>query len=318
MSLKIIGTGKAVPEKTVTNCDLSTFLDTDDTWITTRTGIKARHVCTTETMTDLSARAAAKALEKAGLTAADIDLIICSTISGDYITPSEACAIQAKIGARCPAFDINAACSGFLYALDLAALYLDAGRAQNVLIVCAEVMSKHVDWTDRRTCVLFGDGAGACVVTKGIALQYLQLYAAGDVETIYLHTSMGNSPFAQRLPADLFLHMEGGEVYKFAVTMVEQQAREAAQALGLSPDNFDYFLLHQANQRIIDTARAKLKQPPEKFPGNIQHYGNMSSASIPVLLDELLEQGAIKPGDRLFLSAFGAGMTAGCCVLEWE
>lgn len=318
MSLKIIGTGKGIPQKCISNDEMSEFVDTNDEWISTRTGIKTRHVCTSETMADLSETAANAALKKAGISANEIDLIICSTISGDHITPSLSCAIQQRIGAQCPAFDINAACSGFIYALDIAALYLRTGRAKNILIVCVEMMSKHVDWSDRRTCVLFGDGAGACVVTGGTALKHINLTAIGDVNTIYLNSGTGNSPFIADKDRDMFLHMEGGDVYKFAINMVEKEAKYAFASLNLTSEDVDYFILHQANKRIIDAARIKLGQAPEKFPVNIDRYGNMSSATIPVLLDEMLEDGRLQPGNTLFLSAFGAGMTAGSCVLVWE
>ena len=317
MSFKIAGTGRGIPKKVVTNDDLSRFLDTDDEWITTRTGIKTRHVCTDESLTDLSQMAAQRAIGNAGLESKDIDLIICSTINGDYVTPSLACVVQERIGASCPAFDVNAACSGFIYALDIAALYLDQNKAKNVLIVCAEMMSRHIDWTDRRVCVLFGDGAGACVLSKGTALKYIKLVAEGDNKPIYLESGTGNSPFVENKNSG-FMQMMGNDVYKFAVGMVEREVTAALSALEMSPDDIDYFVLHQANKRIIDTARAKLKQPAKKFPINIQNYGNISSATIPILLDEMTEQGRIKAGDTLFLNAFGAGMTAGSCVLVWE
>jgi 3-oxoacyl-(acyl-carrier-protein) synthase III len=317
MSFKITGTGKGIPKKVVSNDDLSAFLDTDDEWITTRTGIKTRRVCTDESLAELSQTAAQSAMKKAGLKPGDIDLIICSTINGDYVTPSLACVVQRRIGALCPAFDVNAACSGFIYALDIAALYLEQNKAQNILIVCAEMMSRHVDWTDRRTCVLFGDGAGACVVSKGTALKYIKLVAEGDDKPIYLESGSGNSPFSEKKKQG-FMHMLGNDVYKFAVGMVEREVKAALAALDMTPGDIDYFVLHQANKRIIDTARTKLKQPAEKFPLNIQDYGNISSATIPILLDEMTEQGRIKTGDTLFLNAFGAGMTAGSCVLVWE
>lgn len=318
MSLKIIGTGKGIPKKSVSNTDLSAFVETNDEWITLRTGIKNRYVCTDESLTDLCQTASLSAMKRAGIGAADIDLILCSTLGGDYVTPSLACALSERLKAGCPAFDINAACSGFIYALDIAALYLNSNKATNILIVCAEMMSKHVDWTDRSTCVLFGDGAGACVVTKGTALQYINLTASGDTKTLCLPSSTGNSPFITNKRENCFLHMEGQDVFKFAVGMIEKETKLALKAMNLSPEDVDYYILHQANRRIVDSARTRLKQPEEKFPVNIDRYGNISSASIPILLDEMLEDGKIKPGDTLYMSVFGAGMTTGSCVMIWE
>jgi 3-oxoacyl-[acyl-carrier-protein] synthase-3 len=321
MSLKIIGTGRALPETEITNDELSKFLDTSDEWITSRTGIKSRRVCAEETLTDLCERAARKAVGASGLGLSDIDMIICSTIGGDFITPSLACAVAEKLQISLPAFDINAACSGFIYALDMAAAYLSSGRAKNILIICAEMMSRHVDWSDRRTCVLFGDGAGACVVTGGGALRHIILTATGDTKILYRKSAPGNSPFALGGGDDAddgFLHMSGQEVFKFAVNIFETQAKAALGALNMSADDIDYYILHQANKRISDFARTKMRQPEEKFPSNISRHGNMSSVSIPVLLDELLESGKIKRGSRLLMSAFGAGLTAGTCVMVWE
>ena len=318
MSLKIIGLGKGIPKKRVSNDELTDFLDTSDEWIVSRTGIKNRYVCTDETLTDLSVAAATQAIEKAALTVDDIDLIICSTIGGDFRTPSLACCISERIGTKCPAFDINAACTGFIYALEVANSFLSTGKAKNILIVCAEMMSKHADWTDRNTCVLFGDGAAACVVTSGNALRYINLLAPANTSILTLPVGTGNSPFMSNKKEDGFLYMQGQEVFKFAVNMVESETNQALNTLNLSPEDVDYFILHQANKRIIDSARAKLRQPEEKFPVNIDRYGNLSCVSIPLLLSEMLEDGKINPGDTLFMSAFGAGLTAGSCVMIWE
>ena len=318
MSIKIIGTGRALPERQVSNEDLSKFLDTNDQWITERTGIKNRFICTNESLTDLSAVAAFKALNKAGLDPSDIGLIICSTISGDYTTPSLACCLSGRLSAVCPAFDINAACTGFVYSLDIAASYLETDRAENILIVSAEMMSKHLNWEDRKTCVLFGDGAGACVVSKGSALKYIKLGAKGDIRPLNMKTGTGNNPFTHKNEPPQPLSMEGPEVFKFAVLSIEKEAASALGALKLDAGDIDHYIIHQANKRIIESARVRLKQPQSKFPVNIYRYGNISSASIPVLLDEMLEENRISQGDMLFMSAFGAGMTAGACVLKWE
>jgi 3-oxoacyl-[acyl-carrier-protein] synthase-3 len=316
MRLKIIGTGKGIPNKCVSNDEIAGFLDTSDEWIVSRTGIKSRHICTDETLTDLSAVAAQQAIEKARLTVNDIDLIICSTIGGDYVTPSLSCCVSERIGAKCSAFDMNAACTGFIYALEMASLYLS--KYKNILIISAEMMSKHADWNDRSTCVLFGDGAAACVVTDGNALKYISLSASPNKSILHLVSGTGNNPFITNKASSGFLYMHGQEVFKFAVNVIETELKQALRTLALLPEQIDWFILHQANKRIIDSARMKLKQPKEKFPVNIDKYGNLSSASIPLLLFEMLEDNAIKPGDTLFMSAFGAGLTAGSCVMVWE
>lgn len=317
MSLRIAGTGRALPEKAVSNADLSTYLDTNDEWITTKSGIKSRMVCTHESLTDLAEAAGLSALGEAGVETSDIDLIICATINGDLSTPSLACTVAERLGIKRPAFDVNAACTGFIYALDVAEAYINTGKANNILLVCAEMMSKHVDWTDRSTCVLFGDGAGACVLTKGNALKYIRLSADGNSELLYRKTGRGNNPFVSD-DKNGFLRMRGQDVFKFAVHTAEKEAKLAMSELNRTPEDIDYFILHQANLRIIESARARLKQPQSKFPVNISKYGNMSSASIPILLDEMLEKGEIKTGDSLLLVSFGAGMTAGVCILDWE
>lgn len=303
---------------TLSNEELSKMVDTSDEWIRSRTGISSRHICTDETLTDLGVTAAKSAMAKGDMKPEDIDLILCSTISGDYTTPSLACAVGFHLGIQCPAMDINAACAGFTYALDVADAYITTGRARNVLIVSGEMMTKHMDWKDRNTCVLFGDGAGACIVTKGNALRYIKILAEPNLSHLYLEGKTGNSPFYHKQVKESYLYMDGQEVFKFAVTMIEREVKNAVVALGITKDDIDYYLLHQANKRILTTAQDRLKEPESKFPSNIHHTGNMSSATIPVLLDELLEAGKIKKGDTLFMSAFGAGMTAGSCVMVWE
>ena len=318
MSLKIIGSGKGIPERYVANGELSNFLDTGDDWIVSRTGIHGRYLCTGETLTDLSSAAAIQALDNANMNSGGIDLIICSTIGGDFRTPSLACCVSERIGAKCPAFDLNAACTGFIYALDVASCFLSAGKAKNILIVCAEMMSKHIDWNDRNTCVLFGDGAAACVVTNGGALRYIDISASADTSIMYLPSITGNSPFYSREKDSGYLRMQGQEVFKFAVGTVDAELKRALHALDMSLGQIDWFILHQANKRIIDSVRTKLGQPEEKFPINIQRYGNLSSVSIPLLLHEMIGDGRVKAGDTLFMTAFGAGMAVGSCVMIWE
>ena len=318
MSLKIIGMGKSIPEKCVTNDDLAKLVETDDEWIVTRTGIKTRYVCTYETLTDLSVAASVQALSKAGLTASDIDLIICATLGGDFRTPSHSCSVAEKIGTNCPAFDINAACTGFVYALDVASCYLETGKVKNILILCAEMMSTQMDWNDRKTCIIFGDGAAAAVVTAGNALKFISLSATADTDILNLPADTGNSPYINHKKGRDYLHMQGQEVFKFAVNVVGPDMEQALEALDMTPGQIDWYLIHQANKRIVDSIRRRLKQPEEKFPINIGKYGNLSSVSIPLLLIEMLEDGTLKRGDTIFMSAFGAGLTSGSCIMVWE
>lgn len=317
MGIEIIGTGSALPERIVTNDELSGFLDTSDEWIRTRTGISKRHVVTHETLGDIGAAACYKALENAGVSAKDIDLIICTTISADYITPSMACIIQKKIGASCPAFDLNAACAGFVYGLDVAHSYLDSGKANTVLIVSAEAMSRIVDWRDRSTCVLFGDGAGAVVVRKSEIPFFSRITAEGNIDPLYAHNVPGNSPYSESKAADSFLHMDGHEIYKFAVNSICNDLMSVFKISGIEAEKIDYVLLHQANLRIIEAAQKKFGIPMEKFAVNISNCGNLSSASIPVLLDELNRSGKLNKGSLLAMCGFGAGFATGACVLRW-
>lgn len=319
--MKILGTGKNLPQTSVTNAELAVFLETSDEWIASKTGIYSRTICKDESITDLAEAAARNALENAGLSISEIDVLICATITGDYTTPSIACCVLERFendGAKCAAFDINAACSGFVYALDVADSFLKAGKARNILIVCAEMMSRMVDWRDRTSCILFGDGAGACVVTAGDALKYIRVFSDAQIKPLFAEAGRGNNPFLTGTSNAGFLQMQGQHVYKFAVKTIEEEINLALSALQLTPQDIDFFILHQANARIIEGARSRLKLPPEKFPMNIQKYGNMSAASIPVLLAEMAEDGRIKKGDTLMLLGFGAGMTAGTAVIEWK
>ena len=318
MSFTILGTGSSAPQLTVDNNKLSEFVETNDAWIAQRTGIRSRRILQKETLTNLASESAKKALEDAQTNPQELDLILCSTLQGDYLTPSLACLVQEQIKASCMAVDINAACSGFIYALDMAQAYFQAGKAQKILIVCAEAMSRIVDWRDRATCVLFGDGAGAVVLGKGDDLMALRTTAQGSLESLHAPVFMGNSPFAQASEEKAYLYMNGQEVYKFAVSSVEADVDFALKQANLSPDDIDCYLLHQANSRIIEAARKRLGQPSEKFPTNIDRYGNTSSASIPILMDELSRSGHLKKGDKLLLNAFGAGMTTGVCILKWN
>ncbi|MCL2883142.1 MAG: ketoacyl-ACP synthase III [Coriobacteriia bacterium] len=317
MSLRIVSLGKGIPAHRVSNDDLAAFIDTSDEWIRTRTGIESRYVCRDESLTDLATAAATEAIERAGLAPSDIDLVIGSTFEGDYLTPSLSCCVAERLGTQCPAFDLNAACTGFIFALEVAAGFVERQKAKRVLIVCAEMMSKHIDWHDRSTCVLFGDGSAAVIVEPGEALKYISISTSPNSEMLSLPVGTGNSPFVHHGKTKGFLAMEGQKVFKFAVNVGAVELSKAMSALGMTPEEIDYFVLHQANKRIIDSIRAKVGQPEEKFPMNIQRYGNISSVAIPLLLLEMWESDKLKSGDVLFLSAFGAGMTAGSCVIVW-
>ena len=319
MSFQILGTGSAHPVCSQTNDDLSVFLDTSDEWISTRTGIKSRYVCTTETISDLAVQAGRAALQNAGITPEELDLILCSTIRGDYITPALACIVQKSLGATCPAFDINAACSGFVYALDVADGYFVRKRVKKVLVVAAEEMSKLLDWKDRRTCVLFGDAAGAAVLGEGEGLRSIRITTTGNSDALRIPHVRGSSPFdkTQAESAESFLYMDGQEVYKFAVAAMCNDVRIVLEEAGFTEEDVDYVLPHQANLRIIETAKKKLNIPAEKFHVNISRYGNTSSAGVAILMDEMHRAGKFHPGDVLVLSTFGGGLTTGACTLVW-
>jgi 3-oxoacyl-[acyl-carrier-protein] synthase-3 len=317
MSLSILGTGSAVPGAVVTNQDISEFLDTSDEWITARTGIKQRRVCATERHIDLAAEAANKALLDANFPGARLDLIICTTVRGDFLTPPSSCMIQKAVGASCPAFDLSAACTGFIYALDAANAYISCGLAKYILIVSAEEMSQLIDWTDRATCVLFGDAAGAVVVGPGNDLLAIHTSAKGDDEALTIPRGAGNSPFSKKEKTQAFVQMNGQDVFKFAVPEMCDSLKQAAKQANLELNEITYLLPHQANIRIINAALSRLKLSKEKALVNIQNYGNTSSASIPLLLDESSKAEKFKKGDILALCAFGGGYTSGAAVIRW-
>lgn len=318
MSFSIAGTGRAHPKFILTNDVLSEFLDTSDQWIASRTGIRSRYIATDETLCQLASQAGQRALDRAGWEAGELDLILCSTVQGDYITPSLSCQVQQQIGAGCPAFDLNAACSGFLYGLETAAAFLDSGRAQRILLISAEMMSRHVDWTDRSTCVLFGDGAGAVALEKGNGLKAMRLTAKGDEKgLLQIGGHSGNNPYATAEAPPEALAMQGGEVFKFAVSSMCRDIRKVVEQAGLTMEQVALVLPHQANLRILQSAEERLGLREEQVVSTIDHYGNTSSASIPLMLDELAEAGRLHRGDYLVLSAFGGGLTSGACVVQY-
>ena len=317
MSFTIAGTGSYLPQKVVTNDDLATFLDTSDEWISTRTGIRSRHVAVAETVTEMAVAAARAALADSGSAPEQLDLILCATLAGEYITPSLSCMVQKELGACCPAFDLNAACSGFLYALDVAAGYFARGRVKKVLVVCAEAMTRLIDWTDRSTCVLFGDGAAAVVLEPGEDLLAIRLSATGNSDALHIPHVSGNCPYSGYDRGPVGLVMNGQEVYKFAVAAMSQGVEKAAAEAGIALEDIALVIPHQANMRILEAARKKLRMPAEKIASNIGQCGNTSAASLPILLDQLNRQGRLNKGDLLALTAFGGGLTTGACILRW-
>lgn len=318
MSFQILGTGSFAPEKIVTNDDLSTMVETSDEWITKRVGVKERHVCTTETNTDMGVAAAQAALENAGVRPEELDLIIGATISADTISPGLAGMVQNRIGATCPCFDMNVACPGFLFALDVADGFFARKKAKKVLVVSSERMSGLIDWTDRGTCVIFGDGAGAAVLGEGDNYLSSTLSTIGGEDVISIPTKWDNSPFYEKELGKNVVHMQGQETYKFAVTSMVRDVRLVMEQAGITGDQVKAVIPHQANYRIINEARRRLPEiAPEKFLMNIDRFGNTSSASEPILLDEANRQGLLQRGDYVVLTAFGGGLSTAACVIRW-
>ncbi len=320
MAVRIIGTGSYLPEKNVTNDELAKYVDTSDEWISTRTGIRSRHIAVDDSTTSMASKAATSALEMAGKSVEDVELIIVATVTPDYFTPSVACQVQAAIGAdNAIAFDVNAACSGFVFALNIAKMYIETGFVKNALVVGAETISKILDWNDRTTCVLFGDGAGAAYVEesdKGI-INVVQGSIGKKGMVLNCAARRTDNLFTEEEQIYDYLYMDGQEVYKFAVRHCPKCLLEALEGAGMSSEDVDYFVLHQANIRIIESVAKRLKAPMEKFPMTLGYTGNMSAASVPVMLDDLVRNGKLKRGDKIAMSAFGAGLTYGALVMEW-
>ncbi|MBQ8062170.1 MAG: ketoacyl-ACP synthase III [Bacteroidales bacterium] len=315
--MRIIGTGSALPKKVVTNDMIAQFLDTSDEWISTRTGIKSRHVISDEKLEDLGAEAVMKALEMSGLKASDIDLFIASNVVSEYGTPGISCVVAAKVGLSCPMFDINCACPGFVYALDMAEAYYKAGKVKNVLIACIEEPSRMVSWEDRSTCVLFGDGAGAVVLTEGDNVKGTKLHSEPDIDKIWMTRSLHDNPFVTEKKPEIALQMKGREVFRFAVNACTNGVKDLLDEIGIKKDDVSWFMVHQANKRILDAIIDYMKVPAERCPVNINDHGNSSSASCPILLDECNRKGMFKKGDIIVFSAFGAGLLSGAAVIEW-
>lgn len=322
---RIIGTGSYVPEKILTNADLERSLDTSDEWIVSRTGIHTRHIVADgETTSDLAVNAARQAMDMAGITAEQLDLIVLGTITGDYPFPATACIVQQKISAfNAYAYDVSAACSGFIYALAAATAAIETGRVRRALVIGAEVLSSIVDWTDRNTCVLFGDGSGAVVLeaqetTEGV--QTTHLHADGRHWELLHQPGFGSQNRASeagirdRLP---FLRMQGNEVFKIAVRSLADVAIEALQANAVRVDEVALFVAHQANRRILEATAKRIGFSEEQVYINVDRFGNTSSASIPIALDEARRSGQIKDGDVVLLDAFGGGLTWASALIRW-
>ncbi|MCL2392218.1 MAG: ketoacyl-ACP synthase III [Oscillospiraceae bacterium] len=317
MSFKILGTGSCLPQRVVSNEELSEFLDTSDEWITQRVGITERRVCTTETTTDIAVGAAKGALEMSGTTPDELDMILCATVSADHAAPSLACSVQAMLGATCPAMDINAACSGFIYMLEAAAGFFAIGY-KRILVIGAERLTRVVDWTDRSTAVIFADGAGAMVLGPGKSYISSKLVAKGGDTVLSIPSFEGQSPFYKNKSLKPYVHMNGQEVFKFAVNAMCTDLADVIEAAGLTIEDIAWIVPHQANARIIDAAVRKFNIQPERCLKNIETTGNTSAASVAILADELCRSGKLKDGDYIAMAAFGAGLTSAACVIRWE
>lgn len=322
---RITGTGSAVPAKIVTNSDIEKLVDTSDEWVTTRTGIKQRHIAAEgEYTSTLATRAAEQALHMAGVNPDELDLIVLATVTPDFPFPATSCLVQHNLRAsKAAAFDLSAACSGFLYGLSIVEKFIKAGTAKKALVIGAEVLSRIVDWTDRNTCCLFGDGAGAVVVEacegdSGILSTHIHSDGS-HWELLYQPGAGGRNPAMQRTLDEklMYIHMQGNEVFKLAVRAMEEVALEALATHGLTGADLDLFIPHQANRRIIDAIGKRLGLAGEQVFVNLERFGNTSSASIPIALDEANRSGRIGNGDLVLFDAFGGGLTWGATLVRW-
>lgn len=323
---RIAGTGASVPDRVLTNADLERIVSTSDEWIVTRTGISERRIASdSQATSDLAERAAARALEAAAVDPIDVELIVVSTVTPDTFFPSTGCILQDRLGAsHAAAFDLSAACSGFIYGLSVADAYLRAGLMRNILVIGAETLSKVVDWSDRGTCVLFADGAGAALVqrtTGDSRILSTHLYADGSKgKQLIIPGGGSRHPVSQKVLDENLVKIKmanGNEVFKVAVRSMEDAALAALKANGAEVTDIDLFVPHQANARIINAVAQRLGVPKERIVVNIDRFGNTSAASIPIALDEAVRAGRLKPGDLLLLAAFGGGLTWGSALIRW-
>lgn len=325
-SIGFLGLGCYIPEKILTNFDLEKIVNTNNEWIVERTGIKARHIAAPDEATsDMAIKAAEKAIQDAGITSEEIDLVIVATESPDTKFPSTACLVQNAVGAkRAAAFDLSAGCSGFVYGVAVASQMISGGLYKKVLVVGAETLSRIVNWEDRNTCVLFGDGAGAAVigeVEEGYGILGIDLGADGAGGVHLIQPAGGSRKPASHETIEAkehFIHMNGNDVFKFAIRIMGKTALRVLEKGGLKKDDIDLLIPHQANIRIIDSAAKRLKLPLEKVMVNVEKYGNTSAASIPIAICEAREQGRLKKGDNVLLVGFGAGLTWASIVLKWD
>jgi 3-oxoacyl-[acyl-carrier-protein] synthase-3 len=313
---RIVGTGSYLPERVVENQEFARWLDTSDAWIRERTGIERRHIADeSQTSSDLALAASRRALQAAGVAASDLDVIVLATSTPDYVFPSTACLLQAKLGVRaCPAFDVQAVCSGFVYALATADSFIRSGQYRRALVVGAEVFSRILDWSDRGTCVLFGDGAGAVVLAAdaqpGVHASVLR--ADGSQADIL---SVPGNVCGGRIVGSPYLQMNGQGVFKFAVRVLDEVARETLARAGMKVSDVDWLIPHQANVRILDATARKLGLPREKLVVTVGHHGNTSAASVPLALDEFVRAGRIRPGHRVMMQGVGGGFTWGASLV---
>lgn len=321
----IAGMGVFVPEKILTNADLEKMVDTSDEWIRVRTGIVERRIVEGDTATsDLAAEAAKNAIKNAGIKAEDVDLILVATSTPDMIFPSTACLVQSKLGiAGCAAFDLQAACTGFVYGMTVAAQFIETGMYETVLLIGADAFTRHINWEDRGTCILFGDGAGA-VVLKRVEAGYglMSSYLAADgrgADLLKIPAGGSANPGSEETVREKlhFVQMNGNAVFKFAVRILHEAAIGALENAGMLVEEIDYLVPHQANIRIIDSAAARLGIDKNRIIVNLEKYGNTSTASIPLALNELYQSGRLKRGDNLMLVGFGAGLTWGANIIKW-
>ena len=326
MTGMIVGTGSYVPTHVIDNNELSQFVDTNDAWIRDRTGIERRHIAGEETTVSMACEAGKRALENGGISPEEIELILVCTISPNVILPCTACEVQKQLGAvNATCFDISAACTGFVLAYNTANAYLSAGIYRTALIIGSESLSNLTNWKDRSTCILFGDGAGAAVMRASDAPYYLPVtHSDGEkgsaltLKSRHDCNGITKKLIPERMTADeYFMQMDGQAVFKFAVKKVPEVIREVLEKNGIEQDEIGCFLLHQANRRIVEAVARRLNEPVEKFPMNLREYGNTSSASIPLLLDELNRAGSLKRGSLIVLAGFGAGLTWGASVIRW-
>jgi len=324
MRVGIMGTGSYVPERILTNDDLAKIVDTNDEWITTRTGIRERRIAADDEATsDLAFKAAEKAIIDAGIDKNEIELIIVATMTQDHLTPSTAALVQDKLGIKAAAFDVSAACTGFIYGFTAGYSFIKAGIYKKVLVIGAETMSRVIDWEDRGTCILFGDGAGAVVLgeveTGGFLASHLAADGSGACELIVPAGGSRKAATAETIEnREVYLKMNGREVFKFAVKAFPESVENVLTQQNLIADDIDIFIPHQANVRIIESIAKRFNQPLDKFFVNLHKYGNTSGASIPIALDEASKEGRFKKGDKIVATGFGGGLTYGSILFEWS